>query len=206
MRWRPDVAKTPDGVLFQVLELSRMWEADDVREYVINQLDRRRVSIRPVQLISIAKEYKIRTLFTYAFARLVKSRLDDLTANEYKMMDGETWAAVLKAQSVIRTHHGIVGCEEPPMVHAPACVGPEDCSLDWKQLWWNQMGRFLFDGRNPQPYKDAVQHFEEVGAIGWVSQECWRSMMITVHAGLAFQKEDMFIEHTAKREADQLLL
>jgi hypothetical protein len=33
---------------------------------------------------------------------------------------------------------------------------------DWYAIWWNGMGRFLLDGRNPQPYGEAIKHFKDM--------------------------------------------
>ncbi|KAG8213609.1 hypothetical protein J3R82DRAFT_10293, partial [Butyriboletus roseoflavus] len=85
---------------------------------------------------------------------LVKARFDNLPSDEYNMVGSVVWATVLKAKEHIQLHCHIVACEPPPMVHVTACTNIDQCVVDWKQLWWNGMGHFLLDGRNPQPYKD----------------------------------------------------
>ena len=41
----------------------------------------------------------------------------------------------------------------------------------------------LLDGRNLQPYKDAVEKFEELTEIGQVSLGCWRLMITKLRGG-----------------------
>lgn len=149
-------------------------------------------------------EYNLVQLFTYSFKRLVKARFDNLTPDEYTSVGPVVWAHVLKAQERIRLHRRIVACEAPPMVHVSACANNDQCTDDWKQLWWNSMGRFLLDGRNPQPYREAVQRFEGMD-IGRVSVECWRAMMAVVKTQVAFRHEDTFIERVTNTLASRLL-
>lgn len=47
------------------------------------------------------------------------------------------------------------------------------------------MGRYLLDGRNPQPYHSAVSQFEGV-SYGSMDLECWRAMVALVKEGKAF--------------------
>ncbi|OAX37998.1 hypothetical protein K503DRAFT_770914, partial [Rhizopogon vinicolor AM-OR11-026] len=47
-------------------------------------------------------------------------------------------------------------------MHASNCREPVGCDEDWHAIWWNGMGRFLLDGRNPQPYGDAVKCFKNM--------------------------------------------
>jgi hypothetical protein len=82
-------------------------------------------------------------------------------------------------------HRWIIACEAPPMVHAGTCKKQNRCKEDWKQLWWNGMGRFLLDGQNPQPYREAVEWFEKLN-IGEINLDCWRTVLYTVKAQSAF--------------------
>ena len=143
-------------------------------------------------------EYNLVQLFTHSFKRLVKARFDNLTSDEYTSVGPVVWAHILKAQERIQLHRRIVACEPPPMVHVSACTNNDECADDWKQLWWNGMGRFLLDGRNPQPYRDAIQRFEGM-VTGRVSVECWKAMMVLVKTQLAFRHEDKFIERTTNQ-------
>ena len=197
--------KAPTDVLLQLLELSRMFMSNDVREFAIKEIHNRRLSIPPCSLISISVEHNIEKLFKYGFQCLVKARLDDLTDKDYSTMDPRIWAAVLKSQSTIQLHCWIVACEPPPTIHAAECPDTESCDFDWVQLWWNTMGRMLLDGRNPKSYKDALRLFEELTEIGNVSLGCWHLMITKLRGGLAFIREDEFIEHAAKKWAEQCL-
>lgn len=180
----------------------------DAREHAIQQLEARRFSIRPTKLVSLSIEYNITRLFVSAFCRLVKARLDDLTDDEYKAMPPRVWVAILRAQTTVRMHRHIVACEAPAMVHATSCAHHGYCEQDWKQLWWNGMGRFLLDGRCPQSYKNAIKRFEQMREIGDISPECWWGMMMKLRdnsASSAFSLEDIFIERTSHNLAQTLI-
>lgn len=204
LRWRPDTANVSDDVIVQLLDLSRQYICRDAQNYAIQRLSERRTAIQPSRLLSISMEYNIVPLFTYSFERLVKARFDNLTADEYTMVGPAVWAAILKVKELVNLNRHIVACEPPLMIQVTACTKHKWCAHDWKQLWWNGMGRFLLDGRNPQPYKDAIERFEVID-IGSVSLECWRAMMVVVRGQSAFQHEDSLIDRTAKALADRLL-
>lgn len=198
------MAKMPVDTIIQLLELGRMYICQDARKHAIQWIYEHRYSIRLSRLLSVAREYNISKLFIFAFERLVKERLNALTSQDYTEIGPAALAAILEAQDTIRLHRHIVACEPPPMVHAVACTSAEQCAGDWKQLWWNGIGRFLLDGRNPQPYNDAFRRFEEM-EIGAVTLECWRAMISTVKGRAAFRHEQAFIDRAAKHLAGQLL-
>ncbi|KAG8221010.1 hypothetical protein J3R82DRAFT_2519 [Butyriboletus roseoflavus] len=190
------------------LKLSHMFMSNDAREVAINEINNRHVSIRPCRLISLSIEYKVNQLFMYGFKRLIKARMDDLTDDEHDMLCPRLWATILKAQSTLRVHRRIVACELPPINHVANCMDTEGCSLDWQQLWWNGMGRSLLDGRNLQPYKDAVQRFEQIlltNKVRRIFLECLCSVMATIQEEAAFNQEDAFIDRAAQKWAAQLL-
>ncbi|KAG1886262.1 hypothetical protein F4604DRAFT_1572178, partial [Suillus subluteus] len=102
------------------------------------------------------------------------------------------WNTMFKVKERLNVHHRIIACETPPMVHVGTCTKQNRCEEDWKQLWWNRMGRFLLDGRNPQPYKDAVERFEKLD-IGEINLDCWRAVLYIVKAQSAFDHERKLI-------------
>ncbi|KAG1718177.1 uncharacterized protein EDB91DRAFT_1258815 [Suillus paluster] len=86
------------------------------------------------------------------------------------------------------------------------CTDNTTCSIDWRQLWWNSMARFLVDGRNPQDFRDAVERFQELGfEIGRVNPECWKTLLQTVKKGAAFHLAFDLIEETAQQLSAALI-
>ena len=159
-RWCPDSKTVPNDIVFQLLELSRMFISNDAHEVAIHKIHDCHISICHCHLISLSVKYNIDKLFIYTFKRLVKACLDDLTPDEHAMLHPHLWATILKAQSTLWIHWRIVACESPAINHVADCLDTDNCSLNWHQLWWNVIGHSLLDRRNPQPYKDAVQRCE----------------------------------------------
>ena len=54
------------------------------------------------------------------------------------------------------------------------------------------MGRFLLDGRNPQPYDDAVKRFKDM-CFGRVSSGCKSRMFRIIDQRTAFGYTDKFV-------------
>jgi len=187
----------PNDAVIQLLELSDMYLCKDAREYAIQHLQRQRFSLEPPQLISLALKYHIKALLPHAFERLVSTRINDISDAERHVIGSVVWNTMIKVKERLDVHRRIVACEAPPtMVHAGTCSMQNKCEEDWKQLWWNGMGRFLLDGRNPQPYKDAVERFEKLDT-GGVNYGCWKAMLLVIQGHTAFSHEQKLISRTA---------
>lgn len=110
------------------------------------------------------------------------------------------------AKAVLDDHCRIVAAEEPRiLVHADDCRYPTACEEDWHAAWWNGMGRFLLDGRNPQPYRDAAKRFKEM-TLGRVNEKCKAFMFRMIDEGDAFNAVDCFITDICDRLVEQLHL
>ncbi|KAG2125209.1 hypothetical protein BD769DRAFT_1313399, partial [Suillus cothurnatus] len=78
-----------------------------------------------------------------------------------KRLGFEVWNAFVDLKELLDEHNRIVACEEPPIIeHSSCCTDNTACFIDWRQLWWNSMARFLLDGRNPQKFYDAIERFQ----------------------------------------------
>ncbi|KAG2738564.1 hypothetical protein P692DRAFT_201812022 [Suillus brevipes Sb2] len=101
----------------------------------------------------------------------------------------------------------IVACEEPPIItHSPYCTDNTACFIDWRQLWWNSIARFLLDGHNPQKFHEAIECFQELGPeIGRVNLECWKMLLQTVKKVTAFCLTFDLIEETAQQLSAALI-
>ena len=89
--------------------------------------------------------------------------------------------ALVYAKSALDEHTQLVACEEPVILtHAANCQDPTACQEDWHNIWWNGIGHFLLDGRNPQTFCDALKHFQEM-QFGHMSQGCCNLMFQVLH-------------------------
>ncbi|KAG1824582.1 uncharacterized protein BJ212DRAFT_1260545, partial [Suillus subaureus] len=87
----------------------------------------------------------------------------------------------------------IVTAEEPRiLMHSNDCGDPAGCSKDWHTTWWNGMGCFLLNGRNPQPYGDAIKCFKDM-LFGHVSEGYKDLMFKILDEGVAFHHAEHFI-------------
>ncbi|KAJ7736623.1 hypothetical protein B0H14DRAFT_2408323, partial [Mycena olivaceomarginata] len=78
------------------------------------------------------------------------------------------YVALSRLKEAIWQHKCILASEEPEFdpvdgpAHSPDCIDNDVCAGDWHAVWWNGMGRFLFDGRNPLTWTDSLQQFERM--------------------------------------------
>ncbi|KAI6003446.1 hypothetical protein F5J12DRAFT_837913 [Pisolithus orientalis] len=177
-KWRPDTAKMQDEAIFQLLE-----------------------AIHPAKLISISLKYHIKETFQYAFSRLIPLLLNELDCN---LLTRPVWNTLIRVKEKLDIHRRIVACEPPPMIHSKRCQDRRSCANDWRQVWWNGMGRSLLDGRNPLSYADAMQQFQQVD-YGRVCPDCWRHMLDFCKSEKAFIHERVLIEATSQDLAGRLI-
>ncbi|KAI9570856.1 hypothetical protein HD554DRAFT_1995761, partial [Boletus coccyginus] len=76
-------------------------------------------------------------------------------------MSNDAFIALVYAKLLLNEHSHIIASEELVILtHAIDCQDLIACQKDWHSVWWNGMDRFLLDGRNPQPFGNAVKHFQ----------------------------------------------
>ncbi|KAH7919857.1 hypothetical protein BV22DRAFT_1022256 [Leucogyrophana mollusca] len=194
-----------DNAVIELLQMSDLYMSQRAREFAIQHISNRKFHHNPLQLLSLASRYQVATLFTFAFKQVVPLRFSSIPLEDRRTIDSVVWAALFEVKERLDEHRRIVACEEPPMIHAPGCSNPDQCAADWHQLWWNGMGRFLLDGRNPQPYDDAVTRFEKL-EIGEIDDDCWNGMLDIVKRNGAFKHDQNLVEETSNGLAAGLLL
>lgn len=200
-KWRPDTSKMQDETIFQLLEVSWKYQSKAARDYALDQLESCRQAIHPAKLISISLKYHIKETFQYAFSRLIPLLLNDLDCN---LLTRPVWNTLIRVKEKLDIHRRIVACEPPPMIHSKRCQDRRSCANDWRQVWWNGMGRSLLDGRNPLSYADAMQQFQQVD-YGRVCPDCWRHMLDFCKSEKAFIHERVLIEATSQDLAGRLI-
>ena len=200
-RWRPDSSHTSEATICHLLELGRFYDSKDARNHALKLLHPRRFSIPPAKLISLALKYHIKDVFCDAFNRLIPYRVNDLKEEDYELITYPVWMAFIRVKERLELHRRIVACEPPKMEHASGCQDQQRCLDDWRQVWWNGMGRFLLDGRNPLTFYNAAQAFESL-RTGAIHPDCWKTMLTVVRGGKAFDHERILIQRTAQGLAE----
>ncbi|KAG2366300.1 hypothetical protein BDR07DRAFT_1274782, partial [Suillus spraguei] len=102
-------------------------------------------------------------------------------------------------------HCWIVAVEELKiLMHSSDCQDPTGCSEDWHAIWWNGMGWFLLNGRNPQPYGDALKRFKEL-SFGRVSEGCKKLMFKILDEGALFRHTEHFASEACRFLVEKLV-
>ncbi|KAG1908799.1 uncharacterized protein F5891DRAFT_1124417 [Suillus fuscotomentosus] len=202
------------GDVIDLLWFSNKFMSQKTRDVAIHHLHEQRFRHKPYDLLALCLEFSITKFFVPVFQHLVEFRIRDIPGPMQKKLGFEVWNALVDVKELLDEHRRIVACEEPPLIeHTACCTDNTACSIDWRQLWWNSMARFLLDGRNPQAFHEAVDRFQELGSeIGRVNPECWKMLLQTVKKGTAFHLAYDLVEETAQQlsaalitEPDQML-
>ncbi|KAG2091716.1 hypothetical protein BD769DRAFT_1395576 [Suillus cothurnatus] len=135
--------------------------------------------------------------------KFMSQKARDVTINHLherpvrKRLRFKVWNAFVDLKELLDEHNRIVACEEPPIIeHSSCCTDNTACFIDWRQLWWNSMARFLLDGRNPQKFYDTIERFQELGPeIGRM-----------VKKGTAFHLAYDLVEETAQQLSAALII
>lgn len=110
-------------------------------------------------------------------------------------MGYDVFIALVYAKSALDEHAQIIANEEPVILsHATDRQDPIACEEDWRAVWWNEMGRFLLDGRNPKPFSDAVERFREM-QFGRMGAGCQKLMFRILERGVGFRYADAFVSN-----------
>ncbi|KAG2738471.1 hypothetical protein P692DRAFT_20882620 [Suillus brevipes Sb2] len=177
--------------LTKFLQFCDMYQCCHAREFIVSRVFAARFRFHPAQLINLAIKYH----------QLAETPITEITHAHRELMGNEVFLNVVYVQAALDHHRRIVAAEEPRiLMHSNDCDDPTGCSEDWHTTWWNGMGCFLLDGRNPQPYGDAVKRFKDM-LFGRVSEGCKDLMFKILDDGAAFRHAEHFVT-----EACQFLL
>ncbi|KAG1875466.1 hypothetical protein DFJ58DRAFT_650269, partial [Suillus subalutaceus] len=135
----------------------------------------------------------------------VDTPITQLTAQHRELLGNDMFTTLVYVQAALEEHRRIVAAEEPKiLMHTSNCQDPVGCNEDWHAIWWNGMARFLLDGRNPQPYREAVKCFKDL-QFGRVSGGCKELMFKIIGEGAAFNHADQFVDEACNCLADKLI-
>ena len=190
--------------LVRLLHLSRRFISLTTRLFAIHQIQQCKYHFHPAELIQLCFEFKTNVFFESAFARLVDTRLYELTKEHKQMIGPQVYHAVAETKEILDEHRRIVACE-PPIIHTHAsdCCDHSQCNNDWYGVWWNGMGRYILDGRNPLSFEEAFKRFE-VLKFGRMSDNCKKDMLKLVKGGLGFSHSYSCIKDIGDRLAETL--
>ncbi|KAG1879193.1 hypothetical protein F4604DRAFT_1579665 [Suillus subluteus] len=123
-----------------------MYLCKDARVYAVHHLQSQRYSLKLTQLISLTLKYNVKDFLPHAFEQLISARINDISDDECHAVGSIVWNTMFKVKDCLNVHRRIIACEALPMMHSGTCMKHKRCEEDWRQLWWNGMGRFLLDG------------------------------------------------------------
>ncbi|KAG1819327.1 hypothetical protein EV424DRAFT_1323472 [Suillus variegatus] len=191
--------------LANFLHFCDMYQCSHTRKFVVSRIQSTRYHFHPAQLINLAVQYNTSALFPFAFKRLVDTPITQLTAQHRELLGNDVFTTLVYVQAALEEHRRIVAAEEPKiLMHTSDCQDPVGCNEDWHAIWWNGMARFLLDGRNPQPYREAVKRFKDM-QFGRVSGGCKELMFKIIGEGAAFNHADQFVDEACSRLAEKLI-
>ena len=165
-----------------------------IRQFLVAHVWDDRFEFHPAELIQLSCKHKLEKPFRWSFKKLLEMLLTDINGSHRALMGNDLFITLVYAKAILDNHCRLVAAEEPPIqTHVDECRNPRECAEDWHAAWWNGMGRFLLDGRNPQSFDDAVRRFREM-RFGRMSTGCQNHMLHIVERCDSFQYTDKFID------------
>ena len=186
------------------LWLCDRYQCKETRTFVIKRILASAYRFHAAEIVRLGIDYHSRELFKHAFQRLVEIPLIRITKGHRQLMGNDTFVGLTYAKAVLEGHCRTVAAEPPSILHEDDCQDPDGCKEDWYAVWWNGMGRFLLDGRNPQPYDDAVKRFKDM-CFGRVSSGCKLRMFRIIDRRTAFGYADKFVTDVCESLAKRLV-
>ncbi|KAG6326717.1 hypothetical protein ID866_12372 [Astraeus odoratus] len=166
---------------------------------VISSLLQIQFSTHPVDIMELCIKYNCLALFKPSFKRLVELPYHWFDSEHFVKLGHDVFVGLVLSKAIMDEQRHIIAAEEPKIVeHADDCEDPAACSKDWHAIWWNGMGCFLLDARNPQGYTDAVRRFKGLH-FGHVNDGCKKNMFIVLDNGAAFFNVDRILSDLIKR-------
>ncbi|KAI6001131.1 hypothetical protein EDC04DRAFT_2973525 [Pisolithus marmoratus] len=149
--------------LQDLLKLVQKYCCAKTRRFAIDHIWEKRFTYHPAELLNLGLHFHIPKVFSRGFKGLLEIPLKEISKEHHHLIGEKVFVAFVYAKAMLDEHCKIVACEEPVILsHTSDCENPTACQEDWHTVWWNGMGWFLLDGRNPQPFSEAVKRFREM--------------------------------------------
>ncbi|KAI6149883.1 hypothetical protein BKA82DRAFT_4474181 [Pisolithus tinctorius] len=189
----------------ELLGFVQKYRCGATRRFAIAHVWHERFAYHPSEFVRLGCDFHIPKVFTRGFKELLHFPLKEISKEHRRLIGEKVFVAVVYVKAMLDEHHKIIACEEPTILsHADDCRNPTACQEDWHAVWWNGMGRFLLDGRNPQPYFDAVKRFRKM-QFGRMAPGCQKLMFQVLERGVAFKYADTFITDVCQGLVDDLV-
>lgn len=206
-RWVPP--PTNKTILLDLLEAGSYYQCDVVIQYSLHNIDQARFRYHPAELISCCLRFEnntaTRAMFCGAFKRLAGYNLREISPVHERLIGPVVFSALARVLHAVDEHRQIVAAEPPAIdIHTPNCVDHKLCEQDWRGIWWNGMGRFLLDGRNPLPWDAAMSRFQTL-QFGRMGEGCKDHVMSMVRDGTAFVHAETLVFDVGNHLARMLI-
>ena len=146
---------------------------DITKDFVARRIEAASWCFHPAELLNLATTYQLPMLFHQAFHGLTNLSLTQLSKAHHLLISSDLFTSLALTKAVVDEHCRIIATKEPHiLMHANNCQDPTACEVDWHGVWWNGMGCYLLDGRNPQPYDEAVRQFRLEAELGRMGKGC----------------------------------
>ncbi|KAF8550529.1 hypothetical protein OG21DRAFT_1513919 [Imleria badia] len=179
--------------LQDMLQFADKYRCPMTRFFAIAHMWETRWRYHPAKLVQLGCQFNIPKLFKRGFQSLLNTPLKEISKQHRLEMGNDVFVALVYAKSVLEEHSRIIACQEPVILtHADDCQDPLACQADWHSVWWNGMGRFLLDAKNPQPFDDAVKRFRKM-EFGRMGTGCQQLMFQILERGVGFRYAEVFI-------------
>ncbi|KIO05893.1 hypothetical protein M404DRAFT_947737, partial [Pisolithus tinctorius Marx 270] len=118
--------------------------------FAIAHIWHERFAYHPSEFVRLGCNFHIPKVFTHGFKELNHFLLKEISKEHCWLIDEKVFIVVVYVKAMLDEHYKIVACKEPIILsHANDCQNPTACQEDWHAVWWNGMGHFLLNGRNP---------------------------------------------------------
>ncbi|KAF7987120.1 hypothetical protein HWV62_323 [Athelia sp. TMB] len=207
--WPPIPPAAAKGIVVEVLEAGRYLQSESTMNWSLQHIEHYKFHFHAVALVTLALRYGAVTapnsMFQHAFIRLTNIPLAKITVEMERDMGPLVFSAYARVTHAVDAHRRILAAEPPPLGDHPSCCrDPAGCGEDWQSAWWNGMGRFLLDGRNPQTWDNAMARFEDF-EFGRMTEECKLRGIETMRGKTAFECADKLVIDTANQLAVSLI-
>ncbi|KAJ7229445.1 hypothetical protein C8J57DRAFT_1251855 [Mycena rebaudengoi] len=130
------------------------------------------------------------------------SRCKSFRAAELEQVRSYSYHIWLEA---LQEHRRIVSTEEPPIKeHTNDYQNNSACNRDWHAARWNEIGRFLLDGRHPLTWTEGIERFEKF-EFGEMGQGCQTKMLDFVCGGEGYAHGYSMTDAVAKQLMNSII-
>jgi len=177
--------------LISVLKMSAFFDIREGFQYAVAELNRL-TPLSPAHKLQLGRQYRVDQWITPAFQDLMSRPLSSITRVEASQMGLDFFYLLAHTKTKIEENYRAIAFTEPSFMPSVDCEAPAQCTVIWKDEWWNGIARHLLHPEVPTRGEDIIALVDETDIPG-ICTNCKEMLVLKIRQSPALRYENRML-------------